>query len=313
MSFCWSSWADLVEQEEKKLLSEGEELLLSPKEISLRQSKRSVYMTKRKNVNKRKNHSRNRKVPRKKKRCKKQIRLSAAAQARFRAAAAKQRKELKLQLKLQLDKEERGRKIFIGGVIFDDIENIGVSFVEDLKKLRTELLEEIFHSLGDVCRIAPKWSKRYCHVVYKTRAQAKRVFATLSSTEKRKQILAQINQDLLDNGIPEIATPPNFYVRWPRTYNMRKKQSKKQKKAKQFRRRRNNPGQTRKVLYWFQTSGGNTRPDWSIFNVPTPVTIQADENLWPSTKKQAHHDFLMLLPALLTPAPARRPLRIIPN
>eukprot|EP01132_Coremiostelium_polycephalum_P005095 gene5095-6339_t len=95
-----------------------------------------------------------------------------------------------------------GKKLFIGGIKFDDI-----SSEEDchLKQLRIEKLLSLFHSLGKIDSIDPSWDKGP-----KT---ADRVVETFSNPNNKFRYLQGIKESLLLEGKDIRATPlPNLYA-----------------------------------------------------------------------------------------------------
>jgi hypothetical protein len=141
-------------------------------------------------------------------------------------------KQLQQQRKKEKQKErekaasEAGRKLFVGGIVFadleDDTEAREVRSSEEaalLAEVRREVfVDVVLGAFGVVDRIKAEWDDRYCHVVYSSRAEAERAFAGLSDHQERRRLCETEAAALLrEEGLPEAAAPlPNFYVRWPK-------------------------------------------------------------------------------------------------
>src|SRR5690606_24836910 len=90
--------------------------------------------------------------------------------------------------------DSKGCKLFVGGLIFSDLDKTGLSFIEDLKILRIELICEMLTSLGTVNKIKGCWKQRYCHVIYSTPKIADDVMAKLSRSDFRKELTDAIQK-----------------------------------------------------------------------------------------------------------------------
>lgn len=116
------------------------------------------------------------------------------------------------------DKAEKGRKLFVGKLRFDDIvsANKDNEFLRDsLIEKRKELYRVIFRQFGLVERFKESWDSGHFFVVFYSLADAAKAAATLNTFEGRKSACAEL-QNLGDKA----AVPrPNFYVRWPRNTN----------------------------------------------------------------------------------------------
>eukprot|EP00005_Dracoamoeba_jomungandri_P003945 CAMPEP_0174259110 /NCGR_PEP_ID=MMETSP0439-20130205/7989_1 /TAXON_ID=0 /ORGANISM="Stereomyxa ramosa, Strain Chinc5" /LENGTH=443 /DNA_ID=CAMNT_0015342881 /DNA_START=133 /DNA_END=1464 /DNA_ORIENTATION=+ len=146
---------------------------------------------------------------------------------------------------------ERGRKLFVGGVIFKDLQmflkdHVEVDCMGDfsvpslfclsnlLSELRAELFVFMLREFGRIEQIKPCWSKRYCHVVYASKESADVAFEVLSKTEERRSRVANLAHCLSCLSLPTFISPlSDFYVRWPSNNNKSKnKRGNKNSKAK---------------------------------------------------------------------------------
>mmetsp|Transcript_108 Transcript_108/g.129 ORF Transcript_108/g.129 Transcript_108/m.129 type:complete len:572 (-) Transcript_108:91-1806(-) len=141
---------------------------------------------------------------------KKQVKLAKKAK---KEAFLAQREKI-----LAEDKAEKGRKLFVGKLRFDDIvsANKDNAFLRDsLIEKRKELYRVIFRQYGLVERFKEGWESGHFFVVFYSLADAAKAAAGLSSFEGRKSACEQL-QNLGDKAaLPK----PNFYVRWPRNTN----------------------------------------------------------------------------------------------
>lgn len=146
------------------------------------------------------------------------------------AAAKNSQHQLQKQMKEVKKREkaasEAGRKLFVGGIVFadleDDTEAREVRCPEEaalLAEVRREVfVDVVLGAFGEIDSIKAEWDERYCHVVYGSRDAAERAFAGLSDHQERRR-LCQVEAAALlrEEGLPEAAAPlPNFYVRWPK-------------------------------------------------------------------------------------------------
>jgi len=126
---------------------------------------------------------------------------------------AKKNKKKKKKSKKNSSAED-GKKIFVGGVAF---ENCGYTLSDEnetLAYLRSQMFSHIFHHFGKVKRIQGHWTSGYCFVVYAKRRDAKQAIRYLSLYPIRKKIV----HDLRDRAAAQGVLPlPSFYVRWPTT------------------------------------------------------------------------------------------------
>ena len=149
-------------------------------------------------------------------------RLAWEQQKIIRKQEKKERKVLFKQQKNRIlaeDKDEKGRKIFVGKATFDDImadESCNEFLKEELKDGRKQMFHKLFSTFGAIEKLKPNWEKGYFFVVYHTCEEAQKAFAALSSFSERKNQAASIRRELKKNlGDVRKAPLPMFYVRWP--------------------------------------------------------------------------------------------------
>jgi len=107
--------------------------------------------------------------------------------------------------------KEEGKKIFVGGLSFSDLE--GKVGCHKLKEERIKKYTQIFHKFGKVARIQGHWNAKFCFVVYSKRQDAKRAMKYLSQHPVRKSMVKQVT--LKSN----VVLSPSFYVRWASSSN----------------------------------------------------------------------------------------------
>jgi hypothetical protein len=150
----------------------------------------------------------------------------AAAKSSQHHLQKQQQKKTKEVKKREKTASEAGRKLFVGGIVFadleDDTEAREVRCPEEaalLAEVRREVfVDVVLGAFGEIDSIKAEWDERYCHVVYGSRDAAERAFAGLSDHQERRR-LCQVEAAALlrEEGLPEAAAPlPNFYVRWPK-------------------------------------------------------------------------------------------------
>ena len=124
-------------------------------------------------------------------------------------------------------------KIFVGGIIFADLEerlfemeeaigeemedSIMFAACDTLKQLRIDCFVSMFEEFGKVQKIKPNWEKRFCHVSYAKEEEALEAYRVLARSNERKRRQKEFKDSLAAAGFPRFAAPNfNFYVRWPR-------------------------------------------------------------------------------------------------
>jgi len=92
------------------------------------------------------------------------------------------------------------------------------TMLKEWKEARKRCFLELVTQVGDVIRVKPSWDKRYCHVVYSSKASALSAFQVFSCSEERKKRIELQKDELRRAGLkPDFVAPlHNFYVRWPR-------------------------------------------------------------------------------------------------
>ena len=136
-----------------------------------------------------------------------------------------EKKERKLKFKLEKerilkeDKEEEGRKVFVGKLSFEDINSASLDpFTKRhlIERRKSELMT-ILKSYGDFEKIKENWEKQFLFVIYNDSQAAEKAVADLSQFPVKKKIIAEIRKNLKSTATnPLAAPPPNFYVRWPK-------------------------------------------------------------------------------------------------
>jgi hypothetical protein len=185
-------------------------------------------------------------------------------------------KKQKERLRIKKEEEaEKGRKLFVGGIAFDDLyspelllslssfiassspsstsspsngeekgdddgqdeleailnDDVTLVLADEvatiLKDIRIKCLQALFEEFGPVDKIKPHWAQRYCHVVYETEEAARLAFEVLSCGEARRKREEEMKRQLDELSLPATAAPlHNFYVRWPRGADDKKRDSK---------------------------------------------------------------------------------------
>lgn len=128
----------------------------------------------------------------------------------------------------QYGMEDDGCKIFVGGIMFDDLEALkktkdGYSASEEviahIQKLKNERLIEIiriFSRFGTVVRVKQFLEKRHIFITYDNKNSALQALRTLKPLEVRKKIVQEVRERLRAEDRQTLVSPrSNFYVRWP--------------------------------------------------------------------------------------------------
>lgn len=128
----------------------------------------------------------------------------------------------------QYGAEDDGCKIFVGGIMFDDLEALkktkdGYSASEEviahIQKLKNERLIEIiriFSRFGTVVRVKQFLEKRHIFITYDNKNSALQALRALKPLEVRKKIVQEVRERLRAEDRQTLVSPrSNFYVRWP--------------------------------------------------------------------------------------------------
>jgi hypothetical protein len=128
----------------------------------------------------------------------------------------------------QYGMEDDGCKIFVGGIMFDDLEALkktkdGYSASEEviahIQKLKNERLIEIiriFSRFGTVVRVKQFLEKRHIFITYDNKNSALQALRALKPLEVRKKIVQEVRERLRAEDRQTLVSPrSNFYVRWP--------------------------------------------------------------------------------------------------
>jgi len=108
--------------------------------------------------------------------------------------------------------DEDGKKIFVGGISFEDAGYTVSNDNQTLAYLRSSKFSQIFYNFGKVKRIQGHWQSGFCFVVYSTRHSAKQAVKYLSMYVIRKKIVKDLRDNVAAQGVLPL---PSFYVRWP--------------------------------------------------------------------------------------------------
>ncbi|KAN0007020.1 hypothetical protein ACTFIU_005214 [Dictyostelium citrinum] len=105
-------------------------------------------------------------------------------------------------------KNEGIKKLFVGGINFDDLKGN-----EQLKQIRIQKLINLFQSFGYVVKTSYHWDKGYSK-----NKVSQFVVDSFSTTKKRQKYIDKIKESLKDS--EKCAAPQlNFYVRFPSNYS----------------------------------------------------------------------------------------------
>jgi len=119
-----------------------------------------------------------------------------------------------------------GRKIFIGGIKFDDITKKvtdGKLTIENSKIIimeRINYLKKIFQKFGTIEKYEETWEKGYTFIVFQNKNDAKTCLSVLKNYKLRRSAVKEIRKLIKSEGKdPDDITPdPKFYLRWPSFY-----------------------------------------------------------------------------------------------
>eukprot|EP00011_Vannellida_sp_DIVA3-517-6-12_P013534 CAMPEP_0114628606 /NCGR_PEP_ID=MMETSP0168-20121206/12915_1 /TAXON_ID=95228 ORGANISM="Vannella sp., Strain DIVA3 517/6/12" /NCGR_SAMPLE_ID=MMETSP0168 /ASSEMBLY_ACC=CAM_ASM_000044 /LENGTH=583 /DNA_ID=CAMNT_0001840009 /DNA_START=14 /DNA_END=1765 /DNA_ORIENTATION=- len=117
------------------------------------------------------------------------------------------------------DWAEKGKKLFVGKLRFDDIKEKHKDNpyqAETLAEKRKELYRVIFRQFGLVERFKEHWDSGHFFVVFCCRIDAEAAISALSTLEGRKSACALLHH--VDGASAQPS--PHFYVRWPRNSNL---------------------------------------------------------------------------------------------
>ncbi|KAF2072685.1 hypothetical protein CYY_005991 [Polysphondylium violaceum] len=108
------------------------------------------------------------------------------------------------------------KKLFIGGITFDDIKD-----KSDLIELRIKKIKHLFESFGKVTRFDEHWDKEYCFVTFVNPKITLHVFQSISNQNKKMKLINTIKESLIHENNDPMAAPSNtLYTKYP---NNRKK------------------------------------------------------------------------------------------
>jgi hypothetical protein len=106
---------------------------------------------------------------------------------------------------------EEGKKLFVGGIKFEDCDALLSNNNETLEALRHQKFSQIFYLFGAVNRVQGHWSSGYCFVVFSTQKAAKLAFKCLALAPVRRKVVQNLRDGVGPTGILPL---PSFYVRW---------------------------------------------------------------------------------------------------
>ncbi len=194
----FTSWADEVEFEEALLLSQGKQLMPSWEQLQLGWSKPSDELpgsTPCGQLNRRRRRSFASK-PKKKRGTVKEIQATSEPLDPLHSVEKKKKKKKKRKLP-----NYEGRKLFMGGILFADLEVMqpeelaecvcddqreaqqgaplenlakrrGEGELHVLREIRVECLLGMLADFGPIEMVNPCWEARYCHVIYSEKVNA---------------------------------------------------------------------------------------------------------------------------------------------
>ncbi|GAM18739.1 hypothetical protein SAMD00019534_019140 [Acytostelium subglobosum LB1] len=117
----------------------------------------------------------------------------------------------------QKKKDKLKRRIFVGGIILDDLSHLDNQ--EEIKKLRTDRLLYLFGSCGKIDKVDPHFDQGYCFITFSAANIAQRTVKQFANAAKKFTMLEKIQLSLAKEGKDIRATPlPSFYVRLSSTH-----------------------------------------------------------------------------------------------
>jgi len=107
------------------------------------------------------------------------------------------------------------KKLFIGGITFDDIKDR-----HDLIELRIKKIKHLLESFGKVIRFDENWDKNYCFVTYINPKITQQVLSSISNQNKKMKLINTIKESLIHENNDPMAAPFNtLYARYPSNNN----------------------------------------------------------------------------------------------
>jgi len=123
----------------------------------------------------------------------------------------KKRKKKKKNKKRNYSVAEEGKKIFVGGIKFENCDAMLSNSNETLETLRHSKFVQMFYLFGAVNRVQGHWDKGYCFVVFTHRRAAKLAIRCLSFAPVRQKVVQNLQDKIAPTGVLPL---PSFYVRW---------------------------------------------------------------------------------------------------
>jgi len=145
--------------------------------------------------------------------------------ARKEFAERHEKKRIKALLRMDKPEEpaEDERKMFVGGLVFDDLKrhNLDQKSVEKIKKERAKQIMKMFDRFEGVVKKKDFiLSKRHCFVIFQDKASCEKAIEILKKFERREKISQEIKETLEKEGgkFARLQAPTShFYVRQVRT------------------------------------------------------------------------------------------------
>eukprot|EP00008_Paramoeba_atlantica_P015609 CAMPEP_0201476018 /NCGR_PEP_ID=MMETSP0151_2-20130828/1318_1 /ASSEMBLY_ACC=CAM_ASM_000257 /TAXON_ID=200890 /ORGANISM="Paramoeba atlantica, Strain 621/1 / CCAP 1560/9" /LENGTH=233 /DNA_ID=CAMNT_0047856277 /DNA_START=239 /DNA_END=940 /DNA_ORIENTATION=+ len=146
-----------------------------------------------------------------------------------------QRSDVKKQIELLQQKKKGGwetapgRKIFVGKVVFDDLEKkfkLNPPMLKQHIQMRKKAFERIFSKFGEVENFQWVEEKTCFFVTYEDSSVAQTVVETLADFNTRKDYIQKEKKFLEQKHLPVLVAPRfSYYVRWPKNYQLNQSSS----------------------------------------------------------------------------------------
>eukprot|EP01087_Luapelamoeba_hula_P023452 TRINITY_DN8625_c0_g1_i1.p1 TRINITY_DN8625_c0_g1~~TRINITY_DN8625_c0_g1_i1.p1 ORF type:complete len:298 (+),score=79.55 TRINITY_DN8625_c0_g1_i1:129-1022(+) len=157
---------------------------------------------------------------------------------------------------------EEGCYLFVGGVVFTDLEKLLVDpstsrpphlahrkrrgsetdaekavllaeqhaadaeLLKHYTKRRVQCLSDMLAEFGPIVKLTPRWQRRHCHVTFADAESAKRAYEAIADPVVRKGLFERAKDKLRGEGEPVDLVPTRFYLRWAEKDEAQKRKQK---------------------------------------------------------------------------------------